>query len=264
MTSYLPNLALTRKSFPCNLKFSSPYQIQDFAKKFIFWYFMNIYHTQSSKFPSFHPDHLLLIGLTINPSRDITKEEMWYLWCLTILYGTKLVFHVQAMFRCLTDPIQAHSLLWTLFEWVSPLSWWSKQLSLIINHHHLNLHLDQEGEQFTSIFIIHRPYFRHTITKLFWTQDQAYKWKIVPHSFLLTHDPNLVSTLKNHPLKLNHIQPTPTDIQHTSLGPYHELMVIPTAKMPSSSNSPSTGILIKEERPNYTNILFQDSQDLWE
>ena len=41
-------------------------------------------------------------------------------------------------------------------------------------------------------------------------------------------------------------------------------MVIPTAKMPSPSNSPSSRILIKEERPDYTNILFQDSQDPWE
>ena len=41
-------------------------------------------------------------------------------------------------------------------------------------------------------------------------------------------------------------------------------MVIPTVKTPSSSNLPSTGILTKEERPDYTNILFQDSQDPWE
>ena len=139
-----------------------------------------------------------------------------------------------------------------------------KKLSLIINHHHLNLLPDQEGEQFTSIFIVHCPYFQHHDTKLFWTQDQAYEWKTIPHSFPLTHDPNLVSTLKNYLLELNHVQPTPTDIQHTSLGPHHELMVIPTVKIPSPSNSLSTGILIKEERPNYTNILFQDSQDPWE
>ncbi|KAH9649300.1 hypothetical protein KPL70_025934 [Citrus sinensis] len=36
MNSPLPNSAFTRKSFPCNLTFSSPYQIQDFAKKFFF------------------------------------------------------------------------------------------------------------------------------------------------------------------------------------------------------------------------------------
>ena len=41
-------------------------------------------------------------------------------------------------------------------------------------------------------------------------------------------------------------------------------MVIPTVKISSPSNSPSTRILIKEERPDYTNILFQDSQDPWE
>ena len=180
-----------------------------------------------------------------------------------MLYATKLVFPIQSTFRHLTDPTQDHSLLWTLFEWFSPLSWWRKQLSLIVNHHHLNLLPNQEGEQFTSVFIIHRPYFQHPVTKLFRTQDQAYEWKTVPHSFPLTHDPNLVSSLKNYLLELNHVQPTPTDNQHTSLGPHHELMVIPTAKT-SSNNSPSTRILIKEERSDYTNILFQDSQDPWE
>ena len=31
-----------------------------------------------------------------------------------------------------------------------------------------------------------------------------------------------------------------------------------------SSTPPTSGIIIKEERPDYTNILFQDSQDPWE
>ena len=47
-----------------------------------------------------------------------------------------------------------------------------------------------------SVFIVHRPYFQHPVTKLFWTQDQAYEWKTVPYSFPLDHDRNLVSTLK--------------------------------------------------------------------
>ena len=79
--------------------------------------------------------------------------------------------------------------------------------------------LYQEGEQFTSVFIVHRPYFQHPVTKIFWTQDQAYEWKTVPHSFPLDHDPNLVSTLKQYRFELNNFQSTPIDIQHTSLGP---------------------------------------------
>ena len=139
MAPTLPSTTLTKKSFPCNLTFSSPFQIQDFVKKFVFRYFMNIYRTQPSRFPSFHPYHIFLIGLMINPSRDITEDKLWYLWCLTILYATKLIFHVQPMFRCLTDPNQAHSLTWTLFEWFSPLPWWRK-------HHHINHLPNQEGE----------------------------------------------------------------------------------------------------------------------
>ncbi|KAH9724605.1 hypothetical protein KPL70_007548 [Citrus sinensis] len=34
---------------------------------------------------------------------------------------------------------------------------------------------DQEGKQFTSVFIIHRPYFQHPHTKDFWTQNQSYE-----------------------------------------------------------------------------------------
>ena len=106
--------------------------------------------------------------------------------------------------------------------------------------------LYQEGEQFTSVFIVHRPYFQHPVTKIFWTQDQAYEWKTVPHSFPLDHDPNLVSTLKQYRFELNNFQSTPIDIQHTSLGPQHELMIIPTTRSPSSNNPLPSGILIKE------------------
>ena len=41
-------------------------------------------------------------------------------------------------------------------------------------------------------------------------------------------------------------------------------MIIPTTKSPSSSNPPPSGILIKEEKPNFIDILFHDSQDPWE
>ena len=148
--------------------------------------------------------------------------------------------------------------------WFSPLSCWRKQLDFIIKHHHINLFPNQEGEQFTSVFIFHRPYFQHPVTKLFWTQDQAYEWKTVLHNFPLDHDPNHVSALKQYLFEQNNVQSSPIDIQHTSLGPQHELMIIPTTRPPSSSNPPPYGILIKEEKPDFTDILFQDSQDLWE
>ncbi|KAH9792706.1 hypothetical protein KPL71_004238 [Citrus sinensis] len=45
-------------------------------------------------------------------------------------------------------------------------------------------------------------------------------------------------------------------------GPQHDLLMIPT---PSAISKPkSTGIIIKEERPDYTDLLYQDSQDPWE
>ena len=82
-------------------------------------------------FLSFHPDHLFLIGLVITPHRDITEDELWYTWCLTVLYTTKMVFSVLPLLTKVNDPESSTSLTWTLFEWFSPLPWWRKKLQQI-------------------------------------------------------------------------------------------------------------------------------------
>ena len=78
MASSLPKIALTQKSFPLNMTFQSPHAIQDFVRKFLFSFFMNIYQMSREPMflPSFHPDHLFLIGLVITPHRDITEDEL--------------------------------------------------------------------------------------------------------------------------------------------------------------------------------------------
>ncbi|KAK9232919.1 hypothetical protein WN943_023167 [Citrus x changshan-huyou] len=63
-------------------------------------------------------------------------------------------------------------------------------------------------------------------------------------------------------MELNHIPPDQPDILHISLGPKHEMFMIPT---PSLHSQPlNRGIIIKEEKPDYTDFLFQDSQDPYE
>ena len=93
----------------------------------------------------------------------------------------------------------------------------------------------------------------------------AYEWKTFPHPFPLNHDPTIISTLRAYLLELNNIQPVPANIHHTSIGPSHTLEVIPRTQIctPGSSSSPH-GILVHEQRPNYTNVLLQDTQDPWE
>ena len=60
----------------------------------------------------------------------------------------------------------------------------------------------------------------------------------------------------NHLLSLNHVPPPPQDIISSSIGPRHEMFMVPN---PSGS---SKGIIIKEERPtSTTQIYYQDSQD---
>ena len=83
-----------------------------------------------------------------------------------------------------------------------------------------------------------------------------------PHPFPLNHDPTIISVLKTYLLELNNVQPAPTDIYHTSVGPSHSLEFLPRAQenTPGSSSSPK-GILVREECPDYTNVLFQDAQD---
>ncbi|KAH9698073.1 hypothetical protein KPL71_023868 [Citrus sinensis] len=104
------------------------------------------------------------------------------------------------------------------------------------------------------------PYFQHPDTNLFWTQDQVYEWFTAPHIVVIENE--IQSTLHNYLCQLNHQTPPHKDIFHTSLGPQHDLIMIPT---PSAISKPkSTGIIIKEEKPDYTDFLYQDSQNPWE
>ena len=66
-------------------------------------------------------------------------------------------------------------------------------------------------------------------------------------------------------MELNNVPPPATDIHHTSIGPSHTLEIIPKTQgcTPGSSSSPQ-GIIVMEQRPDYTNVLFQDAQDPWE
>ena len=63
-------------------------------------------------------------------------------------------------------------------------------------------------------------------------------------------------------MELNHIPPDQLYILHTSLGPKHEMFMIPTPSL--HSQPPNRGVIIKKEKPDYTNFLFQDSQDPYE
>ena len=115
----------------------------------------------------------------------------------------------------------------------------------------------------TTVFIVHRPYFQHPETRDFWTQDMAYEWRTYPHPYTLIYDTSVTSVLKVYLMELNNVPPPPTNINHTSIEPSHTLEIIPKTQgyTPGSSSSP---ILVMEQRPDYTNVLFQDAQDPWE
>ncbi|KAH9780507.1 hypothetical protein KPL71_008106 [Citrus sinensis] len=261
MATSLPPEALTKKTFPFNKTFSSVFAIQEFARKALFRFFMKAYLvTDPFPFSTFHPENLFLTGLTLDPTRETTEDVLWYIWCLTVLYATKLILPISPTLEHLLDPDKATSLTWTLLEWFSPIPWWRKKLQQLSEIYNLDRTPAPEAPLFTSVFIIHRPYFQHPDTKLFWTQDQVYEWFTAPHIAVIEND--IQDVLHNYLCQLNHQPPPLKDISHTSLGPQHDLLMIPT---PSAISKPkSTGIIIKEERPDYTDFLFQDSQYPWD
>ncbi|KAH9801824.1 hypothetical protein KPL71_001170 [Citrus sinensis] len=227
MNRQLPFKALNQRNFPMNISFQSAYQLQDFAKKFLYRFFFNVQTKNPDRFPNLCMEHLFLTGLTLS-SLSISEDELWYMWCLTTLYATKLVFPIKPVLTHLTTPEFSPDLLWTLFEWYSPLTWWRQQL------------------QHLSTF--------HGLDKITY-----------PHPYTFIHDTSVTSVLKAYLMELNNVPPPATNIHHTSIGPSHTLEIIPKTQgcTPGSSSSPH-GILVMEQRPDYTNVLFQDAQDPWE
>ena len=93
----------------------------------------------------------------------------------------------------------------------------------------------------------------------------AYEWRTYPHPYTLIHDTSVTSVLKADLMEPNNVPSPATDIHHTSIRPSHTLEIIPKTQgcTPGSSSSPQ-GILVMEQCPDYTNVLFQDAQDPWE
>ena len=117
MATSLPSQALTKKTFPLRKTFTTVFVIQEFAKKVVFRFFMKAYFLSDSfSFSTLHPENLFLTGLTLDPSREISEDELWYIWCLTVLYTTKLIIPITATIDHLLDPNKSTSLIWTLLE----------------------------------------------------------------------------------------------------------------------------------------------------
>ncbi|GAY61916.1 hypothetical protein CUMW_213700 [Citrus unshiu] len=66
----------------------------DFAKKFLYKFFFNAQTKKPDRFPNLCMEHLFLTGLTLS-SLSICEDELWYMWCLTALYATKLVLPIK-------------------------------------------------------------------------------------------------------------------------------------------------------------------------
>ncbi|KAH9716873.1 hypothetical protein KPL71_021611 [Citrus sinensis] len=75
MNRQLPFKALNQRLFPMNIPFSSAYQIQDFAKKFLYRYFFNVHSKTLDHFPTLCMENLFLKGLTLS-HLSISEDEL--------------------------------------------------------------------------------------------------------------------------------------------------------------------------------------------
>ncbi|KAH9769452.1 hypothetical protein KPL71_012007 [Citrus sinensis] len=215
MNRQLPFKALNQRNFPMNISFQSAYQLQDFAKKFLYRFFFNVQTKKPDHFPNLCMEHLFLTGLTLS-SLSICDDELWYMWCLTALYATKLVLPIKPILTHLTTPEFSPDLLRTLLEW---------------------------------------PYFQHPETRDYWTQDMAYKWRTFPYPYTLIHDTSVTSALKAYLMELKNVPSPATDIHHTSIGPSHTLEIIPkTQGCTPDAQDPWEDFqsLLHTENPRYT------------
>ncbi|KAH9680032.1 hypothetical protein KPL71_026386 [Citrus sinensis] len=254
MNRQLPFKTLNQRNFPMNISFQSAYQLQDFAKKFLYRFFFNVQTKKPDRFPNLCMEHLFLTGLTLS-SLSISEDELWYMWCLTTLYATKLVFPIRPVLTHLTTSEFSPDLLWTLFEWYSPFTWWRKQLQHLCTFHGLDKMPEQEANMWTTVFIVHMPYFQHPRTRDYWTQDMAYEWRTYPHPYTLIHDTSVSSVLQAYLTELNNVPPPAINIHHTSIGPSHTLEVIPkTQGCTPDAQDPWEDFqsLLHTENPHYT------------
>ena len=76
MNRQLSFKALNQSTFPMNIPFYSAYQIEDFAKKFLYRYFFNVQSKKPDPFPSHCLENLFLTGLTLS-SLTICDDELW-------------------------------------------------------------------------------------------------------------------------------------------------------------------------------------------
>ncbi|KAH9697801.1 hypothetical protein KPL71_023762 [Citrus sinensis] len=202
----LPSKALTQKTFPRPVQtFPSLYRLQEFAKQFLFRYYMKAFFLEENphnQFLTFHPENLFLTGFFIPSVRDISDDELWYFWCLIVLHATQLIIPLAYTVNTLNNPSKATSLLWTLLEWFSPIPQWRSQLQQLSHNHHLSTIPSHEAEKFTTVFIVHRPYFGHPETAAFFAQPQISHYHTTPHPSTLDQDPVFKKALMNHLLSL--------------------------------------------------------------
>ena len=71
--------------------------------------------------------------------------------------------------------------------------------------HNLERMPSLKAKMWTSVFIIHRPYFQHPNTNCLWTQDQVFKWLTTPHPSILEQEDRVHKELYNFLYDFSHL-----------------------------------------------------------
>ena len=110
---------------------------------------------------------------TIFMGTTFVESDMWYLWCVSILYSYPIMCPAFKLRKFISEPENHSSLLWNTLQWFSSISWWIKEFDRELSRFNIWKLEDDQLNNFISIFIVHRPYFQHSQTKLLWTQNHA-------------------------------------------------------------------------------------------
>ncbi|EXB89996.1 hypothetical protein L484_023649 [Morus notabilis] len=76
----------------------------------------------------YNPDQPYLATFHLRPFVKVTRDDIWYLWCLMTLYRIALNCPLMQMHTHLSNPGNEGSVLWQLLEMINPLMWWRQEV----------------------------------------------------------------------------------------------------------------------------------------
>jgi len=89
-------------------------------------------------------------------------EDLWYLWCVSLLHNYPIIFPTTKMSSFLNLSRNKNLLLWEFLSWYQLVSLWKKELEQELER----IKLPEKKYEYVTVAIIHRPYFKNPNTRM--------------------------------------------------------------------------------------------------